>query len=130
MIKTITIDGNRIHDIPTFYEEINRVFMPGEDWKLGQNLDALNDLFYGGYGEISGREPIRLVWTAFEKNRKELGLEMTKAYYENKLNFPAVFNTGFVKGKLAELENGMGQTYFEIIGEIIGEHPNITLVPE
>jgi len=129
MEKTITIDGSRIQDIPTFYEEVNRVFMADVDWKLGDSLDALNDMFYGGYGEIKGNEKIHLVWKDFEKNRDDLGLELTRNYYLNKLKYPSTFNTSFVKDKLAELENGTGQTYFDIILEIIGEHKNIKLIP-
>lgn len=130
MSKTITIDGSKIFDIPSFYEEINRVFMINVDWQLGQSLDALNDMFYGGYGEIDGNEDIQLVWTDFERCRKDLGLKTTKEYYHNKLKQPSVFNTDFIQTKLNELENGVGKTYFDIILEIIGEHPNIKLIAE
>ncbi len=128
MEKAVIIDGNNIYDIPSFYEEINRVFMKNQDWKIGQSLDALNDMLYGGYGEIEGYEKIYLIWENFEKNRKDLGFDVTKAYYENKLKQPSVFNTEWVKNKLIELENGIGKTYFEIILEIINEHPNVTLI--
>jgi len=104
--------------------------MGDEDWKIAQSLDALNDLLYGGFGKIEGGEEIRLVWKCFEKNRKDLGLELTKAYYLDKLKRPTVFDVNFVKGKLSELEQGVGQTYFEIILEIISEHRNIRLITE
>lgn len=103
--------------------------MRNTDWKLGESLDALNDLFYGGYGEIEGNEEVHLIWKAFEKNKNDLGLELTKNYYRNKLKYPSTFNTAFVKSKLSELEKGTGQTYFEIILDIIGEHSNIKLIP-
>ena len=41
---TLIIDGENIHDIFSFFDEINRVFMHSEDWKLGPSLDALNDI--------------------------------------------------------------------------------------
>ncbi|MDH6308934.1 RNAse (barnase) inhibitor barstar [Dysgonomonas sp. PFB1-18] len=129
-MKTISFDGNNVYDIPSFYDEINRVFMANVDWRLGQSLDALNDMFYGGYGEIDGDEEITLIWKGFEKNREDLGLELTKTYYLNKLQSPSIFNIELIKENLAELENGTGKTYFEIILEIIGEHPNIKLVPQ
>lgn len=103
--------------------------MNNTDWKIGESLDAVNDLFYGGYGEISGNEQIHLIWKDFEKNRNDLGLEVTKNYYLNKLKYPNTFNINFVKNKLSELKNGAGQTYFEIILEIISEHTNIKLIP-
>lgn len=102
--------------------------MRNADWKLGESLDALNDLFYGGYGEIEGSEEVHLIWKDFEKNKNDLGLELTKNYYRNKLNYPSTFNTAFVKSKLSELKKGTGQTYFEIILDIIGEHSNIKLI--
>jgi RNAse (barnase) inhibitor barstar len=64
---TLVIEGSNIHDISSFYEEINRVFMSEVDWKLGANLDALNDMFYGAYGALKGAEPFTLVWQGMEK---------------------------------------------------------------
>ncbi len=102
--------------------------MSNEDWKLGESLDALNDMFYGGYGEIKGKEEIHLIWKEFEKNRNDLGVELTKNYYRNKLKSTSPFNIEFVQQKLAELEKGTGKTYFDMILEIIGEHPNIKVI--
>ena len=128
MVKHLVIQGKNISNIKTFYQEINRVFMQHENWKIGESLDALNDLFYGGFGEIKGKENIRLIWENFEENKKALGLEMTKIFYESKLKSPEIFNTDFIKEKIEALENGNGQTYFEIIVEIIAEHSNIKLI--
>lgn len=102
--------------------------MPDEDWKLGESLDALNDLLYGGFGEIEGKENITLIWKNFEENRKILGLETTLQFYEAKLKSPQIFNTKFVQEKIDDLKKGNGQTYFEIILEIIGAHSNIKLI--
>ncbi len=102
--------------------------MSKEDWKLGESLDALSDMFYGGYGEIEGKEEIHLIWKEFEKNRTDLGLELTKNYYQNKLKHPSTFNKDFVQQKLSEPENVTGKTYFDRIQKIISEHPNIKLI--
>lgn len=32
-MKHLIIDGSRINDIPSFYDEINRVFMAAKNWK-------------------------------------------------------------------------------------------------
>lgn len=128
MVKHLVIEGKNISNIKTFYQEINRVFMQHENWKIGESLDALNDLFYGGFGEIKGKENIRLIWENFEENKKALGLEMTKNFYESKLKSPEIFNTAFIKEKIEALENGNGQTYFEIIAEIVAKHSNIKLI--
>lgn len=102
--------------------------MPEEDWKLGESLDALSDMLYGGYGEIEGNQEVHLIWKDFEKNRTDLGGELTRNYYRSKLKYPSAFNARFIKQKLAELEKGTGRTYFEIIQEIIREHKNIKLI--
>lgn len=101
--------------------------MPDEDWKLGESLDALNDLLYGGFGEIEGKENI-IIWKNFEENRKMLGFETTLQFYESKLKSPQIFNTNFIQQKIDDLKKGNGQTYFEIILEIIGAHSNIKLI--
>jgi RNAse (barnase) inhibitor barstar len=128
-MKTLTIAGHDIVDIPSFYAEMNRVFMAGEDWRLAQSLDALNDMFYGGYGAISGREPVRIMWQGFEHTRLALGRTATRDFLAEKLKRPDVFNIAQIGSQLAALDQGAGQTYFDIVIEIIADHGNIELVP-
>jgi RNAse (barnase) inhibitor barstar len=127
-MKTLTIIGRNISDIPTFYAEINRVFMAKEDWQLGESLDALNDLLYGGYGAIEGRERVRIVWQDVAASRSALGVETTRAFLARKLQQPAGFDVDAIGRQLDALDRGTGQTYFEIIVEIISDHRNIELV--
>ena len=128
MAKDLIIDGRNVRDIPSFYAEINRVFMADEDWTLANSLDALNDLFYGGFGAIEGREQVRLVWQDMATSRSALGAATTRAFLEDKLLRPDVFNTTLIEQQIEALDRGVGQTYFEIVLEIIGDHPNIELV--
>lgn len=130
MSKEIIIDGNQIHDIKSLYEEINLKFMQGEDWQLGESLDAFDDLLYGGFGAIKGDEPINLVWKNFENNREVLGFDLTLNFYENKLKQPQIFNKKIIEEKIQKLKNTGRDTYFDIILEIIASHSNITLIPE
>lgn len=125
----LTIAGRDIVDIPTFYAQINRVFMADEGWVLGQSLDALNDLLYGSYGAIKGREPVELVWQDMEASRSALGIATTRAFLAEKLRRPDLFNVDVIGGQLDALERGTGTTYFDIVLEIIGNHRNIVLVP-
>lgn len=127
--NTLELAGRAIVDIPSFYAEINRVFMPDETWALAESLDALNDLLYGGYGAIDGRAPVELVWREMEASRAALGIETTRAWLLEKLQSPAMFNADVIRNQLDALERGDGQTYFDIILEIIGDHRNIMLVP-
>lgn len=129
MTRILTLDGTRIHDIPSFYDEINRVFMQGVDWTLRPSLDALDDLLYGGYGALDGDVPATLVWTHFTASREALGVAATRQHLLAKLDQPGRFNTTHVRRELEALDAGTGKTYFDIVLEIIAAHPNITLVP-
>lgn len=130
MTKTLTLLGSNIHDIPSFYAEINRVFMAGEDWVLGHSLDALDDMLYGGYGAIRGKEPIRLVWQGMAQSRASLGVSATRAFLSEKLKQPEVFNAAHIRTQLDALERGVGKTYFEIVMDIFAAHPTIEVVAE
>ncbi|HTN38635.1 MAG TPA: hypothetical protein VL053_16255 [Arachidicoccus sp.] len=128
MKKTeIIIDGSAIIDIPSFYDEINRVLMQREDWKLAQSLDGFNDLLYGGFGILNSLEDVDLIWKDIAASRAALGYETTKAYYLQKLVPGTPFDKKLFRNKLEALEAGAGQTYFDIILEIIAAHPNIRL---
>ncbi|MFC0220345.1 barstar family protein [Pseudochelatococcus lubricantis] len=126
--KILTIDGNAISDIPSLYEEINRVFMAGEDWKLGPSLDALDDMLYGDYGAAKGDEPVVLIWQNMDKNRADLGFEATREFYREKLRRPEIFDLERISRDLDALERGAGPTYFEIVLQIIAGHPHIELL--
>ena len=127
-VRTITIEGAAMTDIAAFYREINRVMMDGESRQIGDSLDALSDLLYGGFGAISGQEKVRLVWRDIGVAQAALGIEATLAYYRAKLTRPGVYNIDTAQRAIDALEQGKGQTYFDIVLEIIGEHGNIELV--
>ena len=127
-MKKIIIEGKNINNIETFYEEVNRVFMLHENWKIAQSLDAFNDMLYGSFGEIKGKEKIQLIWKDMEQNQKSLGFQTTLEFYQNKLKSPEIFNHKFVLSKINEMHNDVGFTFFEIVLEIIANHDNIMLI--
>lgn len=102
--------------------------MQGETWQLGQTLDGFNDLLYGGFGLIQSNEEVSLIWNEFASSRAALGYMATRNYYLAKLTPGSPFNQSWFQGQLTALEAGHGKTYFEILLEIIGEHPNIHLI--
>lgn len=128
MEQQFTIEGSRINSIPDFYAEINRVCMTGEDWQLGNSLDAFNDLLYGGFGAFKGAASVTLIWKDMAHSREALGVDATRKYYADKLQPESPFNKEHFAQKLEALNSGAGQTYFDILIEIIEDHPNITLV--
>jgi len=117
--KTAVINGSHFSDLSGFYEEISEVFMKDADWKIG-TLDGFDDILYGFEGKI--------IWKDAEKSKKELGVEATKKFYENKINRGKPFNINLAQQKLDDLIAGNGQTLFEILIEILESHQNITLI--
>lgn len=128
MVKQIEIDGNAISDITSFYEEINRVFMMDESWRIGQSLDAFNDLLFGGYGALQGAESVELVWHHIAHSRKTLGYQTTRAYYLEKLKPGSPYNKKLFAEKLVALDDGRGETYFDTIMAVLAEHPIIKVI--
>lgn len=128
-MAALLIDGAVVRDIPSLYRELNRVFMTGEDWSLGESLDALDDVLYGGYGMLHGAaRPVQIVWLDHDVSRAALGREPTAAYYREKLRHPETFDTARFAAKLAELADRRGATYFDLVLEVFAGHDDVELI--
>lgn len=126
--RTFHLDGARVDSIAAFYDEVNRVFMAGEDWRLGQSLDALGDLLHGGFGALRGAGPVAVVWHGYDHSREALGFAATRAYLQGKVDDPQAFDAAQFHRRLADLESGRGKTYLELVLEVFADHPEIELV--
>ncbi len=113
------INGSHFSDLEGFYEEISQLFMKDEDWKVG-TLDGFDDILYGVDTNIT--------WRNSQKSKEDLGFNLTKEFYENKIRIGKPFNVKLIRQKLHELIDGKGQSLFEILIEIIESHKNITLI--
>ena len=51
MRKEFIIDGRRFSTMRGFYDEVEHVFTCGLHWRIGQNLNAFNDVLRGGFGQ-------------------------------------------------------------------------------
>ena len=124
--KTLVLDGARFSGVAGFYEEVECLFTKDLHWKPAHNLDAFHDLLYGGFGVYASGEPVVLIWKNSAKSAQDLGFETTRKYYEHRfeLGFP---NPAHWQKQLQELLAGRGQTFFEIVVEIIKDHSNIEL---
>ena len=125
--KTIIINANHFSALATFYEEMDKLFMHNMDWKMGHSLDALNDILYGGFGVYQPGEPVLVLWQNVPKSKNDLGVEETRKNYQWKIDTGFSYNVKLFQEKLVELENGTGQTLFDIIIEIFEDHKNIEL---
>ncbi|MCQ4140653.1 ribonuclease inhibitor [Chryseobacterium sp. EO14] len=117
--KMTVINGSHFSNLEEFYEEVSSLFLKDEDWKVG-TLDGFDDILYGYEGEI--------IWKNVQKSKEDLGFNLTKEFYENKIRQGKPFNVTLIQQKLDDLINGNGQTLFEILIEIIESHKNITLI--
>lgn len=100
--KTIVIDGNRFSDLEGFYNEIDLLFRNNPGRQISHNLSTLNDLLRGGSKVMKFEEPITLVWKNSEKSSKDLGLRSLNRW-------------------------AIGESFFEVLVGIIGEHRHIEL---
>ena len=114
-----TINAHNFSSLEEFYEEVSLIFLKDENWKVG-TLDGFDDILYGYKGE--------LIWKNSQKSKEDLGFELTKEFYENKIRQGKPFNVKLIQQKLDDLIDGKGQTLFEILVEIIESHQNITLI--
>lgn len=117
--KMTVINGGHFSDLEGFYEEISQLFMKDEDWKIG-TLDGFDDILYGVETDIT--------WKDSQKSKEDLGFDLTKEFYENKIRQGKPFNVQLIQQKLDELIAGKGQTLFGILIGIIESHKNITLI--
>lgn len=117
--KMTVINGGHFSDLEGFYEEISLLFMKEEDWKVG-TLDGFDDILYGIDSNIT--------WKDSKKSNEDLGFDLTKEFYENKIKIGKPFNVQLIQQKLDDLIAGNGQTLFEILVEIIESHENIQLI--
>jgi len=113
------INGSHFSTLEGFYDEVSYLFMKDGEWKIG-TLDGFNDVLYGFQGEM--------IWKDAQKSKEDLGFDVTKEFYENKIRQGKPFNTKLIQQKLDDLAEGNGQTLFEILIEIIQSHKNIQLI--
>ncbi|MGZ0067614.1 ribonuclease inhibitor [Microbacterium sp. Yaish 1] len=124
----LRIEGARVRDIPSLYAELNRVFMPDEEWILGESLDALDDLLYGGFGVLAHASSARVEWADSAVSRRALGIPLTRAYLAAKIERPDIYAAAPARAALDELDRGAGKTYFDLVLDVFAGHPEIDLV--
>lgn len=78
--KTYVIDGRAFSNLNGFYDQVQKVLT--DNFKgFGRNYDAFNDILNGGFSRFDN-EPIILIWSNFEKSKKELGEKVVKILVE------------------------------------------------
>ncbi|WP_312519027.1 barstar family protein [Anaerospora sp.] len=126
--QMVTLDGSQFNNIEEFYCEIGRVFTSNLTWEIGCNLDAFNDVLYGGFGVHECGESLTIIWQNSCKSKLDLGHSATVQYYEKMLITCHPTNKQKVKIRLDEARRGRGSTLFDQIIEIIQSHDHVKLI--
>jgi RNAse (barnase) inhibitor barstar len=123
-MRQYEIDGRRTNSLGAFFAEFSRVLLPGVSW--GQNLDALDDVLYGGFGTPDEGFAIR--WLCSSEARKALGYAETIRQLEFRLAHCDPSYRGPVERELSLAKANIGPTVFDWLVKIIRSHRDIRLV--
>ena len=118
------IDGMAFGDFTGFVAHFNAVVFNKCVWN--GNLDALNDILYGGFGTPD--EGFSLTWRNSDTSRKALGYGETALWLMENLQRCHPSNRPRVQSELNDAQNNQGNTLFDIIVEIIRGHKDIDLI--
>ena len=65
-----------------FYNHVQAVLTNDQGFQMGRNLDAFNDVLWGGFGDFDYGEPITIIWESFRSSEKSLNPKFLKAVLE------------------------------------------------
>lgn len=116
--RTYEIDGSKVQTLDEFYDEIERVLIPGKEW--GRNLNALNDILRGGFGTPEGGFVLR--WKNSAISRERLGYAETIRQLERHLELCHPSNRESILNDLDLAHAGRGPTVFDWLVELIQVH--------
>ena len=115
---TLEIDGQRFTTLDEFYDEIERVLIPGASW--GRNLDAFNDILRGGFG--TPEDGWILLWRNSDRSRETLGYPAKVKWLRGILKTCHPSNRESILARIEDAERGVGPTLFEDLVEIVRIH--------
>jgi RNAse (barnase) inhibitor barstar len=118
-VNTLEIDGAHFSTLEEFYDEVSRELIPGSFW--GRNLDALNDILWGGFG--TPEEGFTLRWRNHHMSKERLGYDETVRQLAKKLERCHPSHRETVSGELLRARARQGPTVFDWLLEIIADHP-------
>lgn len=73
--KYVMVDGRNMSNWNTFYEEIQNKLTKGLGWKMGHNLNALDDVLRGGFGCHEYGEVLHIVFIYTSKVKEHMEQE-------------------------------------------------------
>lgn len=118
------IDGARFDDLEGFWDEVERVLIPGAKW--GRNLDALADVLGGGFGTPAGGFVVR--WVNAGRSRELLGFTETARWLDQRLSEVHASNRAEFARRLEHARKQRGETMFEALIDIFRTASGVTFV--
>lgn len=118
MKPTFVIDGTRCTTLEAFFDEVERVLIPGARW--GRNLNAFNDILRGGFGTPDGG--FILIWRNSAQARASLSYAETARCFRKQLDRCDPSSHAALQHDLTLAESRQGPTLFDDIVEIIHTH--------
>lgn len=125
--KTVILDGEKIHSLATFYDEIENKLTKNLTWNIGRNYNTFTDILEGGFGIYDYEEPITLIWKNSRRSQTALGWEETIKYLIIKLETYHPANRNFVDTDLQLATHHKGKILFQLIVDEISSHSHIDL---
>ncbi len=116
--RVYILDGAKFSSLEGFARHFSEVVL--EDYQWSGNLDALNDILWGGFGTPEGGFVLR--WQNSELSRRNLGTAETVRRLEAHLLICDPSGAPQMQRRLAEAKQGRGETLFDTIVEIIRDH--------
>ncbi|MFF2176553.1 hypothetical protein ACFVT8_08860 [Lysinibacillus sp. NPDC058147] len=110
-------------------KELSRVVLSGK-YKWNGNLDAFNDILFGGFGEIEVEEEYTIIWRNSDKSKNDLGYEETIIKLNENLERCHPSNKKYVLQEIKDAKMNKSPTIFDSIKEIILDNKNVTLILE
>ena len=123
-LTTLRIDGAAFHDLEGFYAQVERELLGGTPF--GRNLDAFNEILYGGFGPLP--EAFALTWVNSALSRQRLGHAETVRQLRARLTQCHPLNRSAVQSELSAAKRGIGPTVFDWLIAIIRAHTNVELI--
>jgi hypothetical protein len=116
-LRQYTLYGRSFQGLAGFFDAVS--FALGtKGWR--RNLDAFNDILRGGFGTPD--EGFVLRWANADVSAMRLGWEETILFIERKLTTCYPDNVPDVRKDLEMARCHEGQTFFEVIVQIVREH--------
>ncbi len=117
--KIYVIPGKEITSLESFYKVMGEV-VNGPGGYFGGNLDGFEDCLHGGFGTPD--EGCVFHWRHSDMSRRSLGHEETMRWLRDRIKNGHPENQPRFTARLAEAQQGRGETLFDTILEIFRDN--------